>query len=269
MIRPRAVRALFRANLRTAMSYRVRFLQSIAFSFITVVPVFFVARALQGMMAETIQQEGGDYFAFLIVGFVVLSIITACVDVLPSAVGGDINNGFFEALLVAPAGAPSVLVGMVSYPLAFATVRGAMMLAVSTLLGVQLAVERLPAILLIVFLLVVSHVGISLIATAAVVAFRTNLSIPQFVLMASSFLGGVYWPTYVLPAWVRDVSEVLPLSYGLRALRHAGLSGRPLAEVSGDVATLAAFGGFLLAVGAILMSLSLAHARRRGTLSQY
>ncbi len=84
---------------------------------------------------------------------------------------------------------PSVLLGLVSYPLAFALSRGLIMLLVSALLGADLAFERLPEILLIVTLLIVAHIGIGLIATAAVVAFRTSFSIPEFVMMASSFLG--------------------------------------------------------------------------------
>ncbi|MEO7962843.1 MAG: ABC transporter permease [Gemmatimonadaceae bacterium] len=265
----RAVFALMRAGWRTALSYRLRFLQAVVGASLAVVPLFFVARALQPTMAKTVANEGGDFFAFLVVGFVVLSMVGACVDLLPTQVGSDIGNGFFEALLGVPAGTPSVLLGLVSYPLAFTFARGCIMIVVAGALGAHFAFARLPEVVIIVTLLTIAHLGIGFLATAAVVAFRTSFNLPQYVMMASGFLGGVYWPTSVLPSWIYRVSEALPMSYGLRAIRHAALEGRQFPAIADDVLTLAAYGGFLLTTGALSLMLALSYARRRGTLSQY
>lgn len=264
-----AIAALLKASFLTAASYRVRFVQAIITSLVTVIPVFFVARALQPMMGPTIQAEGKDFFAFLVVGFVVMAFVVMCVDSLPSQVSGDINNGFFEALLGAPVGTPTVLVGMVAYPVLFTMARGALMLSLAAVMGVHMSLARLPEVALIVALLAIAHFGISLVATGLMVAFRTTLAIPQVVITASGFLGGVYWPTSVIPSWVFTVSKFVPLTYGLRAIRQAVLEGRALPQLADDVVTLAAFAGCLMALGILAMSLALAHARRRGTLSQY
>ncbi len=257
------------ASWRTALSYRLRFLQAFAGATLAVVPVFFVARAMQGMMAKTVANEGGDFFAFLVVGFVMLSMVGACVDLLPSQVGSDIGNGFFEAILGAPAGTPSVLFGLVSYSLAFTFVRGCIMIVVAAVLGAHFSFTRLPEVLLVIALLTLAHLGIGLLATAAVVAFRTSFNLPQYVMMASGFLGGVYWPTSVLPSWIYRASEILPLSYALRAVRHAALEGKQLTAISDDVMTLAGYGVFLMVIGSLSLMLALSYARRRGTLSQY
>ncbi len=265
----RAIGALTRATFLTAASYRLRFVQSLLTSFLTVIPVFFISRALQPMMGPTIQGEGRDFFAFLVVGFVVMSLVVICVDSLPSQVAGDINNGFFEALLGAPAGTPAILVGLIAYPVLFTMLRGALMLALAAVLGVHVSLSRSPEMLLIVTLLAIAHFGVGLIATGFMIAFRTTLSIPQVVITASGFLGGVYWPTSVIPSWVHQVSEFVPLTYGLRALRQAALDGRSFSAISSDVLTLAAFTGCLMSLGVLAISVALAYARRRGTLSQY
>lgn len=266
---PRAILAIIRANFRTATSYRLRFIQSLASTVLTVIPVFFVARALQPMMQGVIQYEGRNYFPFLIVGFVVISLVSVCVDSLPSQVGADINNGFFEALIGTPAGTPSILLGMIGYPISFMLLRGTVMLSLGAFFGVHISWARVPETLLIVVLLTVAHFGVALIATSLVIAFRTTMSLPQLFIAASGFLGGVYWPTSVIPSWVRVVSDMLPISYGLRALRRTLLDGQPLSAVGDDVLTLAGYGGLLLSLGAITLSIALSYARRRGTLSQY
>ena len=264
-----ALAALWRASFLTATSYRLRFVQSLVGSLITVVPVFFVARAMQPMMGPTIQSEGRDFFAFLVVGFAVMSFVVMCVDALPSQVAGDINNGFFEALLGAPVGTATILVGLVTYPILFTMLRGIAMLALAAVLGVHFSLTHLPEALVIVSLLAVAHFGVALLATGLMIAFRTTLSIPQVVITASGFLGGVYWPTSVIPSWVYTVSEFVPLTYGLRALRQAVLEERGFGQVAHDVLMLAAFAGCLMSVGVLAISLAIASARRRGTLSQY
>jgi ABC-2 type transport system permease protein len=268
-VRLAALGALLRASFLTATSYRLRFVQALVASLVTVIPVFFVSNALQPMMGPTIQNEGSDFFSFLVVGWVVMSFIVMCVDTLPSQVAGDINNGFFEALLGAPVGTPTILVGLVAYPILFTMLRGLVMLALAAVLGVHFSLGRLPEVVLIVALLAVAHFGVSLVATGLMIAFRTTLAIPQVVIAGSGFLGGVYWPTSVIPSWVHSVSEFVPLTYGLRALRQTVLEGQGLLQVADDVATLAAFAGCLVSLGILVMSLSLAYARRRGTLSQY
>lgn len=265
----RAVLALLVAGFRTATSYRVRFLMSIDSVLATVVPVYFVAGAMQSMMESRIQGEGGDYFAFLILGFIALAVADVAMDTLPSQVGGDIRNGFFEALTGAPVGIAPILTGLVAYPVLLTIIRSTFMLAVAVLMGVDVVWGSLPLASLLIALILLAHFGIGLVATAAVIAFRTTLAIPQLMGTASALLGGVYWPTAVIPSWLQNVSDAFPISYGLRALRRVALDGEGLYAVRDDLLTLTAFVGFFLAVGTIAMAVALGQARRRGTLSQY
>lgn len=269
MIHWRSVSALLRAGFRTAASYRLRFVFSLASVVVTVVPIFFVSRALQPMMQTSIQGEGREYFAFLLLGFVTLGWIQVSAEALPNQVSGDIGNGFFEALIGSPAGTPAVLVGLAAYPVVFALARGVLSLALGVALGLKLEWAQLPAAALVVTVLLLAHFGVALLATAAVVAFRTTFSLPQLFIAASALLGGVYWPTSVIPSWLQSVSDWFPVAYGLRALRRLVLEGQSLASVRQDLTILVAFSGLLLTLGAIALATALAQARARGSLSQY
>ncbi|HUE77277.1 MAG TPA: hypothetical protein VMM83_04990, partial [Longimicrobiales bacterium] len=65
------------------------------------------------------------------------------------------------------------------------------------------------------------------------------------------------------------ISNALPLTYGLRAIRGTLLEGMPLHQVLGDVVILAAFAVGLALLSAWLFALALRYARRAGTLAQY
>jgi len=114
-----------------------------------------------------------------------------------------------------------------------------------------------------------AHLPFGLFGAALVLWFRTTGPLPKGVLAASGLLGGVYYPTQVIPAWLHTASAGLPLTYGLRSLRRVLLDGAPFSAVAGDLAILAAFATVLLALGAWTFDRALRDARRTGTLAQY
>ena len=63
--------------------------------------------------------------------------------------------------------------------------------------------------------------------------------------------------------------EVVPLTYGLRAVRQLAIDGAPLRAVLPDVGVLAVFCVVLLSLGSLAMTYALRRARAEGTLSQY
>ncbi len=263
------VAALARANWITFASYRVQLLTSVAALLVTVVPLYFVAGALQPVMGHAIQAEAPTAFGFILVGMAALSLVSTAVAALPQQVAQGISTGTLEALLATPTSLPSLFVGMVTFNLEWASVRTVLFVAAGWVLGAQLVAGRLGAALVILVLLVAVHFAFGLLAAACVIAFRTAASIPKAVLFVSGLLGGVYYPTHVIPSWLQSASALLPLTYGLRALRRVLLQGQSLASVASDVGMLAAFGVLLTLIGTVAMAAALRYARSRGTLAQY
>jgi ABC-2 type transport system permease protein len=255
--------------LRTAISYRLRFTISMVSILIMIVPLYFVSRTLQPLMAPVIATEGSHYFAFVTLGIFATSIVAAAITSLADAISADLNSGFYEAVVSTPTGAATVAVGLSGYVVLWSALRGVILVFAGALLGINLVWTRLPEALVIVALIVLAHFGIGLIAGAMVVAFRTNLAIPQIALLASGLLGGVYYPTSVIPSWIASVADAVPLAYGLRALRHTLLDGQGFSVVANDLGVLLAFAAVLVATGAMAYRAALYYARQAGSLSQY
>lgn len=264
-----SILALMAAQWQVTRSYRLQTLLSFAGLAFTVVPLFFVAQAVQPVMAASIQAEGGSAFGFLLVGTSAIMLVTVALSVVPTALSAGIGSGTLEALLSTPISTPALLVGVSGFPLTMAALRAAVLLTGGVLLGASIAPGTVPPALLILGLIVLAHLSIGLISGAMVLAFRTAGPLSRLVLVASSLLGGVYYPTHVIPSWLQVVSGVLPLSYGLRALRRVLLQGVPLSGVADDLAILTAETAVLLAAGIGLMGLALRYARRQGTLAHY
>jgi ABC-2 type transport system permease protein len=264
-----AVGALTRAAWFQARSYRLSLVMQAGGLLATIVPLYFVANALQTTMAQAIARESTQFFGFILVGSVGLMFAMFALTALQGAVASGISSGYFESLLMTRAALPSVLVGLTSYGLILVAVRATVALVAGWLLGVQLVWGNLVPALLILALLVIAHWGIGLVGAALVIAFRTSGPLTTVVTTVSVFFGGVYYPVSSIPSWLGAIAKATPLAYGLQALRRVLLQGEGITEVGPDVAILAAMGVLSLAIGAMSMRLALTYAKRAGTLGAY
>ena len=261
--------ALVRSNWLAATSYKLSFMFSFGSLILSVVPIFFISGALQKTMAGVIKGQGDQYFAFLIVGLIALNVVSSTVHALPGGLQTATSTGTLEALLATPTSVSALVTGLSGYEVLLALLRGFVMLVAAGLLGAHVAWLQLGASIPIVALVVLAHLPIAIIAAAMVLAFRTRGPLPQIVMLASTFLGGVYYPTTVIPGWIESISAFLPLTYGLKALRAVLLDGRSLAVVWREVSILLAFTVVALAASALAFKAALAYARRVGNLAQY
>lgn len=265
----RAAFALVRASWLSASSYRLNMLISLVGVSAAVVPIYFVANALQGTMANAIKHEGHQYFGFLLLGTVVFSFLPIAINSLPTTIASSIGNGTLEAVLGTPTKLPVLLAGMTGYGFFFTAARALLTIVAGALLGAAISVTQLPAAALILVLIVLSYIPFGLLAAASVLAFRTASPLGRGVLILSGLLGGVYYPTHVIPSWLKAFSAFIPLTYGLRALRRVLLDRVPLTAVASDVGMLTLFTVALLAIGIAAFAWALRYARQQGSLSHY
>lgn len=265
----REMLALIRAQWMAALTYRVRLLLSLGGVVVGVVPVFFIAQALQPVVGPVLVGQGAQLFAFLVVGTIAMMLIATALGTLPGAIGSGISTGVWEAQLGTPARVWGLVSGLAAYELLWTLAKALVLLLVAWLLGAQIAWSGLALATGVLLLIVLAYLPIGILAGAAVLAFRTRTPLPQVVLIASVFLGGVYYPTQVIPGWLQELSAWIPLTYGLRAMRRALLEGWSFQQILPDVEMLILFDAVLLMVSAALFAWALDYARRTGTLTQY
>jgi len=265
----REIAALFRAAWLTEISYRMSIVFSLASLVFMVVPLYFVASALQPTMAATISSQGSQYFAFLLLGATIYAFIAACTSALPNAVASAIGRGTLEAFLGTPTHLAVLFAGMSAYSIAWAAFRGCLTIVAGVALGARLHWTGLPAVAMILALLVLAYGSIGLVGSALLLRFRTTGPLLSGVLAGSALLGGVYYPTHVIPSWLQQLSKALPLSYGLRAARQAVLLGDSFRVFGHDVVVLALYVVILFPVGVLSVAFALHYARRTGSLSHY
>lgn len=265
----REAMALIRVRWLHILSYRLQMMFSIAGLLVTVVPVYFISRALQPTMARSISNEGQEYFAFVVIGLIAFAFMNTATSALHSTFSSDIASGTLEAMLATPVTMPALIVGMLGQAFTWTLLRMSVLLTGAALLGAQIVWSKAIVAAGVLGLIVLAYVPVGIVAASLVLAFRTTGPFPAVIVGLSMLLGGVYYPTSAIPSWLGFASQLVPLTYGLRALRRVVIDGASLASVAGDLAILSGFVVVLFAAGLAAFSFALWHARRAGTLAQY
>ena len=261
--------ALVRASWQTESSYRLNMALSLLSLAFIVIPLYFVSNALQPLMASTISLQSSEYFAFTLFGALTFALVAASMSALPTALGSAIGRGTLEAFLSTPTNPAVLFTGMSAYSILWAMLRGAILLVAGIGLGVHVAWANALTSAMIMGLLLLAYGAVGLVGASLLLCFRTTGPLLNGTLTLSAFLGGVYYPTHVIPSWLQEISKVLPMTYGLRALRQTALRGASFQVVAPDVAVLVALTACFVIVGSLSIAFALRHARRTGTLSHY
>jgi ABC-2 type transport system permease protein len=234
-----------------------------------IIPLYFVANAIQPTIGPSLETQGDQYFSFLLVGIIAYGFLGPALSAVPGAIGGGIRSGTLEAYFSTPVRLPVLLAGLSAYTLLWTLLRTVLLVAVGAAFGAEFSWGGLPSGALILTLIVLAHLPFGLISAAFVLAFRTGGPLNRGVMAVSALLGGVYYPTKVIPSWIQEISAFLPLTYGLRALRRTVLEGWSMTAVASDVLILCVMAAVLLAIGFWVFNYALAYAKRAGTLAQY
>lgn len=212
--------------------------------------------------------EGMPYFLFLLIGTGFYTFLISGTHSFLQAIQESQQTGTLEVLLTtATPAAALVSLGALS---AFA--KGVLQFVVSIGVGIFLFA---PALHVNVAGCVLAF-GFSILSAFAIGLFAAGLQISLYKgsavlwLLGSGawLMSGTLFPVAALPKPVQIVSDCIPFTHSLAAMRLALLDGN-LPAMSREIVILALFALFLVPVGVIFFSWTVRQARLNGTLSFY
>ncbi|MCK4418816.1 hypothetical protein KAV79_03325 [Candidatus Aerophobetes bacterium] len=77
------------------------------------------------------------------------------------------------------------------------------------------------------------------------------------------------FPITILPDWLQKISYLLPITYSLRAIRHALLQSYSFQALGFDILMLALFSVILLPLSIYAFKLGVRKAKKEGSLTHY
>ena len=261
--------AFYQRDFRIQLSHRIGFSLGIARTFMSLLLFFFIGKMFGGIGSQSyLTAYGGDYFRFVLLGIAASGFMSTALGSLNRTISFERGHGTLEAILLTPTPFPTVALARALWDMSLVIVNVAIYLALGAVVfGVDLSQANWMAALPTVLLTVTTFLGLGMISAGFFLLTRET-SLVDFVLEgASRFLAGVYFPIAVLPDWLRQVADWLPLTHTVEAVRKSLILGAPLDAIGQELRMLLGFSAVLFPAGLLFLRWAFDQARSRGSLA--
>lgn len=261
-----SARAFFIRDAQNALSYKFGFVFGLVKSLVQTVALWLPAQLVG---ENPIFDDDGGFLAYSVTGSAMLAFFMASYGGFASSISAERGVGTLESVLVTRAPLSALLLGGSTWSLIHSLIDAALTLLTAYLLfdiEFRGSVFDLVPIILLTNL---SFVALGFLSAAFTVLFRRGDPFRIFVGGASVLLGGVFYPTSVLPSMISWIGELLPITHGARALRAIALRGESLWDSGFEVLVLLGFNVILLPLGLFAFYRAVERSKLEGTLFQY
>jgi ABC-2 type transport system permease protein len=221
-----AIYVLWLREMKRIMRAKSRIVGALA------MPLFFLGFLGLGFKRMVVPGMSGgvQYIRFLVPGIIGMSLLFS------STMGGlsvlwDKEFGFLKEIMVTPVSRVSIVLGRIAGGTTTALGQGVLILAISMVGGFRPR-GIVPLLLAFAFMILIStaFLGLGLIFASRMKDMQGFGIVMNFVIFPIFFLSGALYPLGNLPVYVRVLTYVDPLTYGLDGLRGAliGVSTFPI-----------------------------------------
>jgi ABC-2 type transport system permease protein len=184
-------------------------------------PLFFLAFLGMGFRRISVpgMTEQVDYIRYLVPGILGMSLLFS------STFGGlsvlwDREFGFLKEIMVAPVTRVSIVLGRIAGGVTTALIQGLLILGISSLIGFRMnSILSLGMTIVFMILISVAFLGLGLIFASKMKDMQGFSIVMNFVIFPLFFLSGALYPLDNFPGWLRSLSYLDPLTYGIDGLR--------------------------------------------------
>lgn len=258
----------FWRDIRIAATYRIPFVLEAAEALFGTAAFFYTSRFVDSPQLRGALPQGGDYFAFALVGFVFFDYLAAALDTFDRSLEEARDSGTLEHLLVTQTPLPVMLAGSAIYPFFATTIRIGVYLAWAALLfHFPLQGANWFAVVVVLIASLLAFSGLGILSASYLLLFKRGNPGKWILLGVSSIVGGMLFPVDILPAWLQLAARINPITYTLDAMRSALLAGASLHALWRPVSVLLLFAAILLPLSIAIFAVVLRRTKVTGTLS--
>lgn len=262
----RAALAVAERDFRIYRSYRLRAISQLLQILFTLTLFYYLSQLVRvGPFTGS-----HSYFAFAVVGLVILQVLTFTFSLLPGDLRQELVAGTFERVVVSPFGPLGGVISLTLFPLVISFVSGLLTVAVGAIVfGLPLAGWQALLAIPVGLLGELAFVPFALGLAGLVLCVKQAGAGAGYVVTLFSLIGGFYFPVSLLPGWIRWASDAQPFTPTVDLMRHL-LVDSPLREDGAlSLAKLAGSAILLLPLGVLVLRRAIEFSQRRGTIIEY
>jgi ABC-2 type transport system permease protein len=159
-----------------------------------------------------------DFRTFLFPGVLAMSVLFTAAFAGISIVW-DREFGFLREMLVAPVGTTAIMTGKCVGGATVATLQSLVILALAGLVDVPYDLVMMLELVVLLFLMAFMICALGLVLAARVKQIQSAMPLVQLTITPLMFLSGALFPLSNLPAWLKVVTTLNPMTYAVESIR--------------------------------------------------
>ncbi len=187
-------------------------------------PVLWLFVVGNGMNALIRPHVGISYLQFIFPGMIGMTILFSSIFSSISIVW-DREFGFMKEMLVAPISRISIVIGKAISGTLISVAQAIIILVLTPFLGIHLTFVQFVEVVSVAILVSFCITSLGILIAARLASFDGFNIIMNFLVMPMLFLSGAMYPVTSMPAALRHLTQVNPLTYGVDAFKHVLLRG--------------------------------------------
>lgn len=260
-------------DLRQTLSYKFAFVLDLASIALNATTFYFV-----GKMFDKAGSTGGavfttfpsGYFPFVLIGIAFSTYQSIGLNSFAQSLRQEQYLGTLESILASPIRIPTFLAGSALWDFTYATLQVIFYFAMGLFaFHFSFANTHYLAAFVSAVLTLSTFMGLGIVAAAFILRFKRGNPIAWLIASMGELFGGVYFPTTILPDWMKSVSEWMPMTHALEALRRSMLAGSGFEEISRHLWYLGIFTLLVWPIGVFGFKFALKRSQIDGSLSHY
>lgn len=252
------------------LSYRTALVLGILGSLVGLLQFSFMGRFLtEGNSFPAINGYGGNLLGYLIIGTAFTSFVGVSLNSFQSTIRSEQQMGTLEYLLISNTRLELLLTysGLMNFVSAFVNV-AVLLGAVVWVFHVPLSIN-VPGTILSMALTITALSGIGLMSAGIIIVTKVGDPITWIFTTLTGLLSGVLFPVEYLPSYLKTISQLLPTTHALHALRLAILQNASVSDISHQLLLLAGISVITIPLGFAFVRLGFDRARKSGSLAHY
>ncbi len=173
-------------------------------------------------------------------------------------------------MVMTPTPVSLIVIGSALWSYVFTTFRVLVYLLLGTLVfTLQLSGANYLGALASLLLSIIAFASIGIMAAGIIMVIKRGEPLTGLLSAFANLIGGIYYPVEIMPEWLQRISNVIPVTYAVRAMRLALLADASWSELAPDLLVLSSFTAVLFPLSLLVFRYSVELARRDGSLAQY
>ncbi len=255
-------------DFKIELSYKMSFLLRIIGIFFSLFIWYFLAKWVEKVIVES--NFNYNYFAFILVGIASSEFQNSGLRGFSEKLRHNQVTGTLEALFVTPTNSFLILWGNTLWEFIYSLINSFLFIFVGYIFfGVRINITSFIGIVIALILGYLSFSAIGILSSSFILIYKKGDPVNLAISSLSVLLAGVYYPTTILPNYLKVLSNLLPITHLLKVMRGMLLEGSHMSKYADSYLYLFIFSILFLPLSLIIFKIAYKVARIKGTLCYY